>query len=140
MTDADVDGAHIRRLLLTFFFRQMPDLIGGGHLYIAQPPLYKVGRGRSEVYLKNEAALEDHLIQQGVEGASLRLASGEEIIGNDLARVVEEARAARRILRAYPTHYRRISPNRQPSPARCCRADWTMTRRASRISSPRGST
>ncbi|WP_408592896.1 DNA topoisomerase (ATP-hydrolyzing) subunit B [Paracoccus marcusii] len=105
MTDADVDGAHIRTLLLTFFFRQMPELIEGGHLYIAQPPLYKVGRGRSEVYLKNEAALEDYLIQQGVEGASLRLASGEEITGNDLARVVEEARAARRVLRAYPTHY-----------------------------------
>ncbi len=105
MTDADVDGAHIRTLLLTFFFRQMPDLIEGGHLYIAQPPLYKVGRGRSEVYLKNEAALEEYLIQQGVEGASLRLASGEEITGMDLARVVEEARVARRILRAYPTHY-----------------------------------
>ena len=105
MTDADVDGAHIRTLLLTFFFRQMPELIEGGHLYIAQPPLYKVGRGRSEVYLKNEAALEDYLIQQGVEGASLRLASGEEITGNDLARVVEEARVTRRVLRAYPTHY-----------------------------------
>ncbi|RJL10277.1 DNA topoisomerase (ATP-hydrolyzing) subunit B [Paracoccus siganidrum] len=105
MTDADVDGAHIRTLLLTFFFRQMPELIEAGHLYIAQPPLYKVGRGRSEVYLKNEAALEDYLVQQGVEGATLRLGSGEEILGNDLARVVEEARIARRILRAYPTHY-----------------------------------
>ncbi|MEZ5724064.1 MAG: DNA topoisomerase (ATP-hydrolyzing) subunit B [Paracoccaceae bacterium] len=105
MTDADVDGAHIRTLLLTFFFRQMPELIEAGHLYIAQPPLYKVGRGRSEVYLKNEAALEDYLIQQGVEGASLRLGSGETISGNDLLRVIEEARTARRILRAYPTHY-----------------------------------
>ena len=105
MTDADVDGAHIRTLLLTFFFRQMPDLIEAGHLYIAQPPLYKVGRGRSEVYLKNEAALEDYLIQQGVEGAALRLGDGTAITGNDLARVVEEARVTRRILRAYPTHY-----------------------------------
>ena len=105
MTDADVDGAHIRTLLLTFFFRQMPELIEAGHLYIAQPPLYKVGRGRSEVYLKNEAALEDYLIQQGVDGASLRLADGQHITGNDLARVVEEARTARRVLRAYPTHY-----------------------------------
>ncbi|MBU2956151.1 DNA topoisomerase (ATP-hydrolyzing) subunit B [Paracoccus sp. 1_MG-2023] len=105
MTDADVDGAHIRTLLLTFFFRQMPELIEAGHLYIAQPPLYKVGRGRSEVYLKNEAALEDYLIQQGIEGATLRLADGQQITGNDLARVVEEARIARRVLRAYPTHY-----------------------------------
>ncbi|MFC3167387.1 DNA topoisomerase (ATP-hydrolyzing) subunit B [Paracoccus fontiphilus] len=105
MTDADVDGAHIRTLLLTFFFRQMPELIDAGHLYIAQPPLYKVSRGRSEVYLKDEAALEDYLIQQGVEGAALRLASGEEIVGADLARVVGEARVARRLLRAYPTHY-----------------------------------
>ncbi|WP_347139131.1 DNA topoisomerase (ATP-hydrolyzing) subunit B [Paracoccus sp. SSK6] len=105
MTDADVDGAHIRTLLLTFFFRQMPELIDAGHLYIAQPPLYKVTRGRSEVYLKDEAALEDYLIQQGIEGAALKLASGEEIVGADLARVVDEARIARRILRAYPTHY-----------------------------------
>lgn len=105
MTDADVDGAHIRTLLLTFFFRQMPQLIEAGHLYIAQPPLYKVARGRSEVYLKDEAALEDYLIEQGIDGAALRLGSGEEIIGQDLARVVEEARMARRILNAYPTHY-----------------------------------
>ena len=105
MTDADVDGAHIRTLLLTFFFRQMPELIEAGHLYIAQPPLYKVGRGRSEVYLKNEAALEDYLVQQGVEGATLRLGSGETISGNDLIRVIEEARMARRLLRSYPTHY-----------------------------------
>ncbi|SNR33916.1 DNA topoisomerase (ATP-hydrolyzing) subunit B [Paracoccus sediminis] len=105
MTDADVDGAHIRTLLLTFFFRQMPELIDAGHLYIAQPPLYKVSRGRSEVYLKDEAALEDYLIQQGVEGAALRLHDGQQIVGADLTRVVEEARAARRVLRAYPTHY-----------------------------------
>ena len=105
MTDADVDGAHIRTLLLTFFFRQMPDLIENGHLFIAQPPLYKVMRGKSEVYLKDEPALEDFLIAQGVEGAVLRLGSGEEITGADLARVVEEARTIRRVLRAFPTHY-----------------------------------
>ncbi|MDQ7260555.1 DNA topoisomerase (ATP-hydrolyzing) subunit B [Paracoccus sp. PS-1] len=105
MTDADVDGAHIRTLLLTFFFRQMPELIEAGHLYIAQPPLYKVSRGRSEVYLKDEAALEDYLIEQGIDGASLRLGNGETLSGADLARVVEEARTARRVLRAYPTHY-----------------------------------
>ncbi|MDR5652461.1 DNA topoisomerase (ATP-hydrolyzing) subunit B [Ruixingdingia sedimenti] len=105
MTDADVDGAHIRTLLLTFFFRQMPGLIEGGYLYIAQPPLYKVARGKSEVYLKDQAALEDYLIQMGVEGAVLRLGSGEDISGADLARVVEEARVVRRILQAFPTHY-----------------------------------
>ncbi len=105
MTDADVDGAHIRTLLLTFFFRQMPELIEHGHLFIAEPPLYKVARGKSEVYLKDQAALEDYLIGQGVEGAVLKLGSGEEITGQDLARVVDEARVVRRILQAFPTHY-----------------------------------
>ncbi|MCV2872611.1 DNA topoisomerase (ATP-hydrolyzing) subunit B [Defluviimonas sp. WL0050] len=105
MTDADVDGAHIRTLLLTFFFRQMPELIEHGHLFIAEPPLYKVARGKSEVYLKDQAALEDYLIQQGVEGAILRLGSGEEIVGADLNRVVEEARVVRKSLMAFPTHY-----------------------------------
>ena len=105
MTDADVDGAHIRTLLLTFFFRQMPELIEAGYLYIAEPPLYKVARGKSEVYLKDQAALEDYLIHQGVEGASLKLGSGEEIMGQDLVRLVEEARVVRRILQAFPTHY-----------------------------------
>ncbi|WP_416914903.1 MAG: DNA topoisomerase (ATP-hydrolyzing) subunit B [Roseicyclus sp.] len=107
MTDADVDGAHIRTLLLTFFFRQMPQIIEGGYLYIAQPPLYKVSRGKSEVYLKDQAALEDYLIAQGIEGAVLRLPGGEEIAGADLARVVEGARQFRRILDAFPTHYPR---------------------------------
>ncbi len=107
MTDADVDGAHIRTLLLTFFYRQMPELIEGGYLYIAQPPLYKVARGKSEVYLKDQAALDDYLIGQGVDGAVLRLGSGEEIIGQDLVRVVEEARQLKRVLDAFPTHYPR---------------------------------
>ncbi|WP_224816482.1 DNA topoisomerase (ATP-hydrolyzing) subunit B [Hasllibacter sp. MH4015] len=107
MTDADVDGAHIRTLLLTFFFRQMPEIIEGGYLYIAQPPLYKVSRGKSEVYLKDQASLEDYLVAQGIEGASLRLPSGEEIAGQDLARVVEGARHFKRILDAFPTHYPR---------------------------------
>jgi DNA gyrase subunit B len=107
MTDADVDGAHIRTLLLTFFFRQMPQLIEGGYLYIAQPPLYKVSRGKSEVYLKDQAALDEYLIQQGIDGAILRLGSGAEIAGADLLRVVEEARSLRRVIEAFPTHYPR---------------------------------
>ena len=107
MTDADVDGAHIRTLLLTFFFRQMPALIEGGYLYIAQPPLYKVARGKSEVYLKDQAALDDYLVEMGTEGAVLRLTDGTEIAGNDLARVIEGARQFRRVLDAFPTHYPR---------------------------------
>ncbi|MBL4806460.1 MAG: DNA gyrase subunit B, partial [Rhodobacteraceae bacterium] len=105
MTDADVDGAHIRTLLLTFFFRQMPQLIEGGYLYIAQPPLYKVQRGKSEVYLKDQPALDDYLIEQGLEGATLLLGSGEQITGADLARVVTEARQTKVILNAFPTNY-----------------------------------
>ena len=107
MTDADVDGAHIRTLLLTFFYRQMPALIEGGYLYIAQPPLFKVMRGKSEVYLKDQPALDDYLIEQGTDGAALKLGTVEEIIGADLVRVVDEARQVRRILDAFPTHYPR---------------------------------
>ena len=107
MTDADVDGAHIRTLLLTFFYRQMPELIEGGYLYIAQPPLYKVARGKSEVYLKDQTALDDYLIQQGIENTHLNLSSGEVIVGQDLVRVVEEARQLKRVLDAFPTHYPR---------------------------------
>ncbi|MFD0860009.1 DNA topoisomerase (ATP-hydrolyzing) subunit B [Roseovarius aquimarinus] len=107
MTDADVDGAHIRTLLLTFFYRQMPELIENGHLYIAQPPLYKVTRGKSEVYLKDEAAMENYLIDQGVDGVTLRQGNGEDIAGQDLARVVDMARQLRRVLDAFPTHYPR---------------------------------
>ena len=107
MTDADVDGAHIRTLLLTFFFRQMPELIERGHLFIAQPPLYKVSRGKSEVYLKDQAAMDNYLTEQGVEGAILRQGNGEEITGADLRRVVDEAGRLKRVLDAFPTHYPR---------------------------------
>ena len=107
MTDADVDGAHIRTLLLTFFFRQMPELIEGGYLYIAQPPLYKVSRGKSEVYLKDQPAMDDYRIDQGTEGAILRQGNGEEISGADLRRVVNEARQFSNLLSAFPTHYPR---------------------------------
>jgi DNA gyrase subunit B len=107
MTDADVDGSHIRTLLLTFFYRQMPELVEAGHLFVAQPPLYKVSRGKSEVYLKDQGALDDYLVKQGIDGAVLRLGSGAEMAGQDLARVVEEARQLRRVLEAFPTHYPR---------------------------------
>ncbi len=107
MTDADVDGAHIRTLLLTFFYRQMPGLIDGGHLYIAQPPLYKVARGKSEQYLKDERALEDYLIGTGLEDAVLRLASGEERAGGDLLRLAEEARTIRSVLAGLHSRYNR---------------------------------
>ena len=105
MTDADVDGAHIRTLLLTFFFRQMPQLIEAGHLFIAQPPLYKVSRGKSEVYLKDQAALDDYLVEQGLTDAALHLEGGEVIAGADLLRVVTEARQVKATLLAFPTHY-----------------------------------
>jgi DNA gyrase subunit B len=107
MTDADVDGSHIRTLLLTFFFRQMEELIKRGHIYIAQPPLYKVNRGKSEQYLKDERALEDYLISTGVEEAVLRLANGEERAGPDLQKLVEEARAIRNILSGLHGRYNR---------------------------------
>jgi len=107
MTDADVDGSHIRTLLLTFFFRQMEELIKRGHVFIAQPPLYKVNRGKSEQYLKDERALEDYLIVTGLEDAVLRLASGEERAGADLLSLVESARAIRNILHGLHSRYNR---------------------------------
>ena len=108
MTDADVDGAHIRTLLLTFFYRQMPELIEAGYLYIAQPPLYKVARGKSEVYLKDERELENFLIREGSADASLELAGGEVRVGPDLLAAIEEARTARAILNTFPTNYPRF--------------------------------
>ncbi|MGH8518757.1 MAG: toprim domain-containing protein, partial [Panacagrimonas sp.] len=107
MTDADVDGSHIRTLLLTFFYRQMPELIERGHLYIAQPPLYKVSRGKSEQYLKDERALEDSLIQSGLEESVFRLYSGEERAGSDLRELVEEARIIRNALAGLHSRYSR---------------------------------
>ncbi len=109
MTDADVDGAHIRTLLLTFFYRQMKAVIQAGHLYIAQPPLFKVTRGKSEQYLKDERALEDFLVLQGSEGALLKLANGEQRAGADLSSLVDEARAMQRLLRGLHSRYDRAA-------------------------------
>jgi DNA gyrase subunit B len=107
MTDADVDGSHIRTLLLTFFYRQMRDLIDRGHLFIAQPPLYKVARGKSEQYLKDERALEDYLIASGLEDAVLQLFSGEHRAGEDLRQLVEQARVIRNVLNGLHSRYNR---------------------------------
>ena len=104
MIDADVDGAHIRTLLLTFFYRQMPDLIEKGHLFIAQPPLYKVSRGRSEVYLKDDAALDDYLEEAGLEGLVLDTRDGSRS-GRDLKALVDHARRMRTLMRYAPRKY-----------------------------------
>jgi DNA gyrase subunit B len=107
MTDADVDGSHIRTLLLTFFFRQMRELIDRGYIYIAQAPLYKVSRGKSEQYLKNEHALEDYLTDTGLEDAVFRPYSGDARAGADLKAIVEEARNIRNILSGLHSRYNR---------------------------------
>ncbi len=107
MTDADVDGAHIRTLLLTFFFRQMPELIERGHLYIAQPPLYKVTRGKSVQYLKDEKALEEYLISMGIEDATLTLGSGEVRAGQDLREVIQDALRLRALINGLHSRYSR---------------------------------
>jgi len=104
MTDADVDGAHIRTLLLTFFYRQMPQIIDRGHLFIAQPPLYKVAKGRSEVYLKDDAALDDYLVDAGIGAMVLETREGARS-GEDLRTLAEHARRMRSLMRYVPRRY-----------------------------------
>ncbi|MEX2641808.1 MAG: DNA topoisomerase (ATP-hydrolyzing) subunit B [Acetobacterales bacterium] len=98
MTDADVDGAHIRTLLLTFFYRQMPELISRGHLYIAQPPLFRVKRNTATEYLKGERELEDYLVQTGLKDTVLVCRDGAEVAHGELSEWVTEALAAKRLL------------------------------------------
>ena len=108
MTDADVDGSHIRTLLLTFFYRQMPELIENGYLYIAQPPLYRAKKGNSEVYLKDDNSLEKHLINAGLKDAVLVKKSGEQISGKELEGLVSSAWKIKEIIKdmgqRYPVH------------------------------------
>ncbi len=104
MTDADVDGAHIRTLLLTFFHRQMPDIVKAGHLFIAQPPLYKVAKGRSEVYLKDQGALDRYLIDAGLDGRVLETQGGARS-GEDLRSLVEQALRLRNMIGFAPRRY-----------------------------------
>ncbi|MEZ5894934.1 MAG: DNA gyrase subunit B [Parvularculaceae bacterium] len=107
MTDADVDGAHIRTLLLTFFFRQMQEIIERGHLYIAQPPLYKISRGKSEQYVLDDRELEDYLYTDGMTDAQLVLADGEVIAGPDLADVIARARKVKDAIAEFPARFSR---------------------------------
>src|ERR1700761_1695101 len=108
MTDADVDGAHIRTLLLTFFYRQMPELIDRGHVFIAQPPLYKAARGKSERYLKDEPELQDHLVAEGARDAVFTLHDGQTVSGADLDALITHARQAVAALGGFPRHYPRF--------------------------------
>jgi DNA gyrase subunit B len=145
MTDADVDGAHIRTLLLTFFYRQMRELIDRGHIYIAQPPLYKIKRGSSEQYLKDERALEDYLINTGVDEARFTAQSGSVHIGNDLLDLVRQARDIVHQVEGFNTRYSRsiieqaaivgaLDPDALADPARLGEIAQRLSNRMDRVS------
>ncbi|MEQ1902265.1 MAG: DNA topoisomerase (ATP-hydrolyzing) subunit B [Devosia sp.] len=145
MTDADVDGAHIRTLLLTFFYRQMRPLIDNGHIYIAQPPLYKVKRGQSEQYIKDERALEDYLIEGGVDDAVLTTANGAAHAGADLLAIVRQARDIFHQIQGFNTRYNRqileqaaivgaLDPDAVADPARAAEIGARIATRLDRVS------
>ena len=148
MTDADVDGSHIRTLLLTFFYRQMPELIDKGHLYIAQPPLFKAARGKSERYLKNERARDAYLIETGIDGAVLRLGDGQQIAGQDLRALVEQANTARGLMQPLIKKVGNaavveqaaiagaLNPEIIPDPTRAAEAAGYIARRLDSLSPP----
>ncbi|MGF1545407.1 MAG: DNA topoisomerase (ATP-hydrolyzing) subunit B [Parvularculaceae bacterium] len=140
MTDADVDGSHIRTLLLTFFFRQMPELIRRGHLYVAQPPLYKITRGKSERYLLDDEALENHLYADGAENAALVLDGGETIVGRDLEGLIAKARRLRAAIAQFPSRFDRtliaeaaLAGALAPAPEAADEADDVAARIAERL-------
>jgi DNA gyrase subunit B len=106
MTDADVDGSHIRTLLLTFFFRHFPELIDGGHIFIAQPPLYRVKKGKSERYLKDEQALEEYLLDIGTKDVTLTGANGQQVRGGTLRKIVEKQLRWNKVIEVIERHGR----------------------------------
>lgn len=105
MTDADVDGSHIRTLLLTFFFRQMPELIERGNIYIAQPPLFKITKGKKSTYVKDEKSLDEMLLESALDNVTLQLTDGRTISGDDLRQLVDEYNSVNEVVRRYSKRY-----------------------------------